>query len=176
MMNLYGGQGMGASGMGASGGGMVPGASNGMTPQMLALLQQMSQGGMSQGGSGTLAPAPGPLQAPATGTPMAGYIGAPQGAGMMQNHAQMAPVGQPPGMNNGQNPQSPASAVNPQIMQLLQMLKNGQTGVPASGGAPGQLPAAQNPNAAPSWLQQLMGAGSNPPAAPGTGNGPGGMT
>lgn len=143
---MYGGTGMGASGMGARSGPMMPSSPGaGINPQLLAMLAQM-QGPQGMSPMGAFQAPPGPIQAPPTGTPMAGYIGAgapamghPMGGGM--------PVGQPPGMNGGTLPgATPMAAGNPQLMQMLQSMKGQQGGLPANGGPMTGAPAMAQPN------------------------------
>lgn len=183
-MNLYGAPGMGAAGTGMGAGPMVPGAANGMSPQLMQLIQALRAGGggmqgmgmpgagMPPGaGGGPVAPPPGPIGSPSTGTPMANYIGAGGGGmGMQQQHPMMQPQQmQPPGgamapgPNTGmQGAMTGASSgmINPQMLQMLQMLKGQQTGVPA-GGAAGATPP---PAAPPAQMAPGMGGGTGPMA------------
>lgn len=149
---------MGAAGTGLGASAAMPGA-QGLSPQLVAMLMRMQAG--PQGG---MPAAPGPTQAPTTGTPMAGFIGG--GGAPQQPMMQHAPVGQPPGMGGGTLPGATAmpNGMNPQMMQMLQALKGQQSGIPANGGmppggAPPQLPPDQNPMAwaqNPGLLQQLL--------------------
>jgi hypothetical protein len=167
---------LGGTGMGAAGTGMGQGPAMGgaLSPQVMAMLQMMGQ---RQGGAAPVQPggmqpmqgAPGPAQAPTGGTPMAGMLGAPPG-GMMQHPAMPPPAGQPPGMQGGAGAPAPAAGVSPQMLQMMQMLKQqapGQSGVPAM---PSQINPAQNPNSTmpaglPPWLQSMLGGGALPPGA-----------
>lgn len=111
-------------------------------------------------------PPPGPIGAPPTGTPMANYIGGgmPPGGGMQ--HPMM-----PPQMPQGGGMQGPPGAggamaggmgaLNPQMLQMLQMLKGQQTGVTPGGGA--AVPPAGAP---PAQMAPGMGGGTGP-LAPG---------
>jgi hypothetical protein len=128
---------------------------NGLPPALAALLAQMQQqqppgmttpslpGGAMPPAPGAptqpvnYTPPPGPLQAGATGTPMAGFIGS--GGNAMAMHPSMAaPVGQPPGMAGAAQPGGAMGGLTPQMLQLAQMLRaNHQTGLPAGAPPPG---------------------------------------
>lgn len=162
MMNMMPGTGMGAAGTGMGAGPMMPGQ-GGVNPQLLAMLAQM-QGG----GAGGMPAAPGPMNAPTTGTPMAGYIGSGMRPGMGGTMA--PPVGAAPGLSPGAaaagvtgSPQG-LGQMNPQLMQLLQQLKGAQGGVPGGQMPPGTS-AWQQPQAASD------SAMSNPTAGPPSGTG-----
>ena len=167
--------------MGAGGGGMA----QGMTPQMMAVLQMMQSGG---GGSPQFSPPAGPMSAPPTGTPMAGYLGATGGVPQA-----MHPSGQMPTPQAGQMPGLAAAAqpgqggagtgmMSPQMMQLMANLKGQQGGTPAT--LPGALnpnagagAGSQNPGGMMGYLQQLFGGGGTAGGmGNGTGMGAGGMT
>lgn len=166
MMNLYGSPGMGAAGTGMGAGPMVPGG--GMDPRLMALLAQM-QGQGGAGAPGGVPPPPGPMQAPPTGTPMSNYIGGGMGGGGM-GHAMAPPMQQmgqspqsmPPGATgaNGQPGQAMIpGGINPQMLQMLQMLKGQQTGVTPGGGA-----AAGGAATPPQQMAPGMGGGTGPMA------------
>lgn len=144
------GTGMGAAGMGASGGAM--------SPQLMQMLMAMQGGGQA----GTQ-PAPGPLQAQPTGTPMANFIG--QQGGQMHGGGAGMPMGTPAPIQGLDQSAAAGGAggmanpVNPQMMTMLQMLKNGQTGVPAQVGS-GNPALSWNPNN-PVGIETLGGATAN---------------
>lgn len=146
-MNLYGAPGMGAAGTGWGTMPQVPG--NGMSPQLMQLIQSLQQGG-GAGAGGAIAPAPGPLQAPATGTPMANFIGTGgmPGAGMQHPMPSMPAVAPslPAGATTGSPNSQPMGAFNPQMLAMLQALKGQQTGVTPGGGT---TPAGAFPQMAP---------------------------
>jgi hypothetical protein len=129
MLNLYGGAGMGAAGTGMGAAGTVP--QGGVNPQLLAMLMQGQQGG-----------AQAPMIPP--GGPMANYIGAGGNPAAMQR-PMMPPVAAPPapdGSGAGGTGAGGMSLGSPQMMQMLQLLKGGQTGLPAAAGGagiPGQM-------------------------------------
>lgn len=149
MMNLYGGQGMGAAGTGLGSGG-------GMSPQMMQMLQAM-QGGTPTGG---MQPAPGPMQATPAGTPMANMIG--QMGGQMHGGSAMPMM--PPAPIQGMGGDAGGGTagggmINPQMLQMMQMLKQGQTGVPSTVGSANPA-LSWNPNN-PVGTSTLGGATAN---------------
>jgi hypothetical protein len=170
VMSMMGGTGMGAAGTGMGSSPAMPAGAGGLSPQLMALLAQM-------GGTGAgFTPPGGPMPGQSAGTPMSAYLGAmggmPQGGGGMAPHPMGGappPSGGPQGVPPGGVP-SAAQMGAPQIQALIQQLKGGQGGVPAT---PPQLNPAQNPNSTmpsgtPPWLQSLMGsfgAGGLPPGA-----------
>jgi hypothetical protein len=114
MMSLYGTPGMGTAGTG------IPSGGNVSMQQMLAMLQQ--------GGGGSQAT---PFnQAGGAPTPMAGYIGAPGGAGGggMQRPAMAPLMPQQQQQGMGQAAEGGAGKLMQQIA-LLQKLKQGQNGL-----------------------------------------------
>lgn len=155
MMSMMPGQGMGAAGTGAGQSPMMPSGAGQINPQLLAMLAQMQTG--QTAGMPMVAPPPGPMGAPPTGTPMANYIGAGGNmAGMMQH-----PMGMPqnpaaggaPGM--GATPGQAAGGINPQLMQLIMAMKGQQGGLPAA------MPATPPPGGMPT-MQQLPTLGATP--------------
>lgn len=170
--SMTGGTGMGSAGTGMGSTPMMPGGGGGLSPQVLAMLRMMMAGQQTPTGGGAAVPgAPGPMNMPPTGTPMAGYIGAGGNPGAMARPMMPPQVGQPPGMQGApggqQMPQG--GMLNPQTLQMLQMLKGQQSGVPAAGA----LPAGDNPmaGASPGWLQMLLAHLGGAPNVPQTGAG-----
>lgn len=154
---------------------MVPGAAGGaaggLSPQMLQMLMARMQA-MQPPQQGTMQPSSaGPMAIPppqGASTPMANYIGAGGGGVPMQRPPMPMPQ-QPPGMAGSPAaaaaPQGGSGMLNPQMMQMLQMLKGQQTGVTPGGGAqpapPSQMAPGMGGGTGPlaPWLDQLLRSG-----------------
>lgn len=148
MISLYGGTGLGSNGTG-----MGAGGSGGLSvPQLLAMLH----------GGGGMQPPSNPFQQGGAPTPMANYIGAPPGGGMMPR-PMMPPVAGNPAPQGFGGP-APGGGGTQGLMQLLASLKGGQTGV-APGNPNGQ--PSVGVNASPDMLAAQM-AGNQPLGAQGS--------
>lgn len=136
-------------GMGSAGTGMGAGPQMSMTPQILAALAAM------RGGGRPFAAPPGPLQAPPTGTPMAGYLGMTGGGGMGGMRPGAAPLPQPAGAAGAAGAPATGGGIPPQLMQLLQTLKGQQSGIAppgVPGGGPGGVPGGTGDPSVPSGM------------------------
>lgn len=97
------------------------------------------------------------MPAPGGTSPMANYIGAPGGGGMMQ-HPAMPPVAAPTQLGGGMQGGAPGAggmmggADPAKLMGILAQLRGGQTGVqPGQAGVPGNTPSALTQGANGMW-------------------------